>query len=222
MPYSAAARKITMNITAPGCVNDYTLWCFPDISGSIIDGGDVMVTSDLSQATETLDRGGKVLFFPEHTQRDYMIHGQYCTDFWNFERVKKACEKASLPIPAGTLGLSIKNTHPALALFPSLTSPTPQWYDIVAASSSLILDETETRPIVSVIDNPFRNHKLGLIFEAKSGKGKLMVCMANLTRLKTSIPAMQLVRSILTYMNSLEFAPREVLTPAKLRLLFTV
>jgi len=40
------------------------------------------------------------------------------------------------------------------------------------------------RPIVQVIDNVNRNHKLGLDFEFRVGKGKLLICTLDLLKLK--------------------------------------
>jgi hypothetical protein len=131
-------------------------------------------------------------------------------------------ESMNKPLPIGTLGLCIDEKHPALAGFASESYSTPHWYDIVTASCSLILDGMDVSPIVQTIDNVKRNHKLGLIFEAAVDSGKLMVCMANIYRLQSSIPAMTLARSLLKYMNSDEFNPTAVLSHAKMRLLFSV
>ncbi len=53
-------------------------------------------------------------------------------------------------------------------------------------SRPIILDATPAgyRPIVQVIDNFTRNHKLGLIFETRVGKGKLLVCAIDLLSLQ--------------------------------------
>jgi hypothetical protein len=129
------------------------------------------------------------------------------------------------PLPVGTLGLLIDKDHPALRGFPTEMHTTPQWYDIVTASCALILDGAETSefsPVVSVIDNVSRNHKLALIFEAAVRKGKLLVCMANLDRLTDSYPAMTLADSLLAYMNSPDFNPDKKLSSAKFRLILDV
>ena len=73
----------------------------------------------------------------------------------------------------------------------------------------MILDQLakDYKPIVQVIDNLERNHKLGLIFEFKSGKGKLLVCMSQLNKIADKPEAAQLYRSIISYMNSTSFQP---------------
>ena len=73
----------------------------------------------------------------------------------------------------------------------------------------MILDDTpeEFRPIVQVIDNFERNHKLGVLFECRVGSGKLMVCSCNLMEQQNFPEARQLLNSLLTYMDSENFNP---------------
>ena len=63
----------------------------------------------------------------------------------------------------------------------------------------MMLDNTgkDYRPIVQVIDNIERNHKLGLIFEFAVGKGKLLVSMADRVR----HPILKVAPSIAAYWN---------------------
>ncbi len=67
--------------------------------------------------------------------------------------------------------------------------------------------------MVQPIDTWFRSHKLGLLFECMIGPGKLMVCSMDLTSdLKQRKVARQLFHSILSYMQSEQFAPNCNLT----------
>jgi hypothetical protein len=221
MPFFSKPHRVNMTISCADIKNEYTLWCYPDRKDGYREKGDITVTSDLPEALTQLESGNNVLFFPEHIQRDFAIPGEYAADFKNFARVAAECAAKERFAPTGTMGLSIKNNHPALKQFPCETYSTPQWYDIVTASCSLMLDGTDFDPIVSTIDNVFRNHKLALIFEAKVLSGKLLVCMANLYRLQNNVPAMQLAHSLLQYMNTPAFDPAKTLSEAKMRLLFT-
>lgn len=71
------------------------------------------------------------------------------------------------------------------------------------------LDETPgLDPILEVVDNFVSNRQLGLIAEAKVGKGRLLLCSIDLLNLKDKKPeAAQLLRSLLNYMNSSKFNP---------------
>mgnify|MGYP000044713072 FL=1 len=87
----------------------------------------------------------------------------------------------------------------------------------------MILDRLsdDYRPIVQIIDNVERNHKLGLLFEFKVGNGKLLVCMSDLKAVQDKPEARQFYRSILEYMESPAFAPSYSLSVKDLQDLFT-
>jgi hypothetical protein len=64
------------------------------------------------------------------------------------------------------------------------------------------------RPLVHHIDDWFTNRKLGLLFETKAGKGKLMVCSADIAgNLDKRHAARQFRQSIELYMASDKFNP---------------
>jgi hypothetical protein len=82
--------------------------------------------------------------------------------------------------------------------------------DVEYRSKAIILDETpaDFRPILQVIDNYDRNVKLGSIFEASVGKGKLLVCALDLDTDQALRPAArQLKYSLMQYAAGKEFNP---------------
>ena len=87
----------------------------------------------------------------------------------------------------------------------------------------MILDNTpkDYLPLVQVVDNVERNHKLGLVFEFAVGKGKLLVCMSNLKAIQDKPEGRQFYSSILKYMSSDKFMPDQALTSQELTALFT-
>jgi hypothetical protein len=95
--------------------------------------------------------------------------------------------------------------------------------DFFKASGALaVLDgqPQSYRPLVQVIDNFERNHKLGLIFECRVGDGILLVCSIDLPALQGRPEARQLYSSLLQYMNSDVFDPGTKLEPALVAGLF--
>ena len=132
------------------------------------------------------------------------------TDFW--------CWPMFYNIP-GTMGLLIEPGHPALASFPTETHSNWQWYHLAQAAQPVVLDALPAtlRPVVQVLDNLDRVHRLGLIFEARVGTGRLLVCAVDLPALAEKHPeARQLLASILAYAGSEKFAPTESLDLAVL------
>ena len=95
--------------------------------------------------------------------------------------------------------------------------------DVYDRSKAIVLDDTpaDFRPIVQVIDNFERNSKLGAIFEARVGPGRLLVCTMDLDIDADKRPAArQLRRSLLDYAASDKFNPPfELSVPLLTRLL---
>ena len=136
---------------------------------------------------------------------------------------KSICEWVKKPVSPGTLGLLMNPTHPAFTHFPTDFHTNWQWFTMIKNSHPLILDQLPDnyRPIVQVIDNVERNHKLGMIQEFNVGPGKLLICMTDLETQQEYPEARQLYHSLLSYMDSSEFSPQMTLTPAQLIELFT-
>ena len=74
------------------------------------------------------------------------------------------------------------------------------------------------RPIVYLIDDWFTNRKLGMLYEARVGKGKLLVCSADLqSDLNKRPAAAQFRQSLLEYMVSKQFNPSQILNIEDIR-----
>ena len=73
----------------------------------------------------------------------------------------------------------------------------------------MILDDApaEYKPLIQTIDNFARNHKLGMIFETRYGKGGALICAIDLLNLQDRPEARQLYYSILNYVKSEKFSP---------------
>ena len=153
----------------------------------------------------------------------HSVEGGFQTDYWS-PMFAEAAKKRGGKVPPGTLGILCDPDAPALAGFPTEFHSNWQWWHLVKNSRPIILDDTpaDYRPIVQVIDNFARNHKLGLIFETKVGKGKLLVCAIDLRGLQDKPEARQLLHSLLRYVDSPAFAPKAGLDGALLSKLLRV
>ena len=94
-----------------------------------------------------------------------------------------------------------------------------QWFPVIKESHPLVLDNfaKDDKPIVQVIDNIERNHKLGLVMEWKVGKGKLLVCMSDLEKAALYPEGRAFYESVLNYMQSPDFAPASEITLDELK-----
>ena len=109
--------------------------------------------------------------------------------------------------------------HPLFARFPTEFHTDWQWYDLLNHSQALILDDTPAafRPLVQIIDNFARNHKLGSVFETRVGPGRLLVCAFDLSdNLEKRPAARQFAESLYAYLDSDDFHPPDELNMAVL------
>ena len=219
------AEKVTLALSIDGTPyrNDYSLWIYPAADKEVAPSEDICVTDDLDAHLKYLTEGGKVLWFPSKDKhKDQTVGGLFQTDYWNYRMFRTICENLDRPVSPGTLGILTDPGHPALADFPTEFHTNWQWFPIIKQSYPMILDRLsdDYRPIVQVIDNVERNHKLGLLFEFKVGNGKLLVCMSDLNAVQDKPEARQFYRSILEYMESPAFAPSYSLSAKDLQDLF--
>ena len=220
------AEKVTLALSIDGTPyrNDYSLWIYPAADKEVAPSEDICVTDDLDAHLKYLTEGGKVLWFPSKDKhKDQTVGGLFQTDYWNYRMFRTICENLDRPVSPGTLGILTDPGHPALADFTTEFYTNWQWFPIIKQSYPMILDRLsdDYRPIVQVIDNVERNHKLGLLFEFKVGNGKLLVCMSDLKAVQDKPEARQFYRSILEYMESSAFAPSYSLSAKDLQDLFT-
>jgi len=212
--------KIILSIDNTSYKNEYPVWVYPEQNGEIKTDEITVATSLNDKLLTNLNNGEKVLFFPEENSvKNNSVGGLFISDFWNFSMFKNLSKRFNRTVSPGTLGILTDPDHPVFNEFPTDFYTNWQWWNIVKNSHPLILNKTPKnyRPIVQVIDNIERNNKMGLIFEFKVGKGKLLICMTDLNKLKDHPEVSQLYKSIINYMKSEEFNPEEEITPEFLK-----
>jgi hypothetical protein len=156
------------------------------------------------------------VLFPDKTNRALTLRGSFMPVFWSPVWFPSQQPNAN--------GILCDPKHPLFANFPTELHSNWQWWHLLNNSRTLILDDTPAtfRPIVQVVDNFARNHKLGNLFEARVGKGSLLVCAMDLPRIAARQPeADQLLKSIYHYVASPDFLPSQALEPGLLEKLFT-
>jgi len=198
--------------------NSWKIWVYPAASPSY--EGDVHITDTMDQhAYAILEKGGKVLFSPRKGSVKKGSGGEivmgYSPIFWNTAWTNKQ--------PPHVMGILVDPTHPALQLFPTDYHSDYQWWGLVTEANAMKLQELgdDIQPIVRIVDDWFSNQSLGLIVEGSVGNGKIIISTADLLhdpnqRLEIS----QMKKSLLHYMNSQAFSPKNNLDKTRLRDLF--
>lgn len=221
----SSPEKTTLNIVLDGTEfkNSYPLWVYPSLDEVAIPEG-ITISSRLDNNTmEKLAGGGRVLLFPDKKEvMEQSVGGLFITDYWNYRMFKGISENNKKPVSPGTMGILTNPQHPIFNEFPTEFHSNWQWWPIVKESRPFILDNAPAKylPIVQVVDNIERNHKLGLIFEFSVGRGKLLVCMSDLKAVQDKPEAKQFYSSILKYMASEKFTPATAINAAELKNLF--
>jgi hypothetical protein len=212
----AGRYNLTLAIDGTAYRNTYQLWFYPATKDlKPLEKGIIITTKMTDEIGKKLEKGAHVLFMPDSTQfTNNTVGGLFQTDYWNYRMFKTISENNKKPVSPGTLGILTNPKHPLFNDFPTDSCTSWQWFPVIKASHPLILDNLPQpyRPIVQVIDNIERNHKLGLIFEFSIGKGSLLVCMSDLLAASKYPEGRQLYKSILEYMSSKAFAPQSRFT----------
>ena len=191
--------------------NDYPLWVYPDNGPMPMARTGITVTDSLDAAAlAALEQGGKVLWFPRREAYEgQTVGGLFTTDYWNYRMFETISRNNRRPVSPGTLGIQTDPEHPMFRHFPTDMHTNWQWFSILKQSYPFVLDKFPAgyKPIVQIIDNVERNHKLGLVFELAVGQGKLLVCMADLEAVADRPEVRQFCRSMLDYMETDAFNP---------------
>jgi hypothetical protein len=126
--------------------------------------------------------------------------------------------------PPHTTGLLVNPQHPVFADFPTQYHSNLQWAELVNGAQVMQFTEFPQgfQPLVQNIHTWFISKKIGSLFEANVGKGKLMMTSLDLqTDLDKRFVARQLLSSVLHYMNSPEFQPEHTVAMQQISDLFT-
>lgn len=203
------ASKLSFTVAIEGTEwkNAWDIWVYPPIES--LDAGDVLLTQNVEEALAALHQGRKVLLSPK-TNTLKGLEGKFVPVFWS---------PVHFPRQAGTMGLLCNPRHAALQHFPTEMHSNWQWWKLVKQSKVLVVDSIPPiEPIVESIDNFTNNRRLVSIFETKCGKGKLIMSAMDILSGESNKPEMrQMLYSLLSYMNSGNFAPRTVLSEEDIR-----
>ncbi|WP_069658987.1 exo-beta-1,4-galactosidase [Arcticibacter eurypsychrophilus] len=198
------ATKLNLEVTVAqtSFVNDWDFWVYPALETEL--KTDVYYTTVLdSKAKEVLDRGGKVFLNAAGKVvkgKEVVMH--FLPVFWNTSWFKMR--------PPHVTGMLIQSQSKAFQDFPTASHSDIQWWDIANRSQVMILEDFPLgfKPLVQPIDTWFLNRRLALVYEAKVGKGMIIVSSADLSAdVKNRPAAKQLYLSLMKYMGTDKFNP---------------
>lgn len=214
-PDAVGKAVLTLTLVETSITNRYDITILPPAK-PVVPQEAVSVVHTMGDALPLLQEGKRVLLLPETVSE--CVKGFYCTDFWCYPMFRSISESMNKEVPVGTMGLCIQAEHPIAKALYSDEYSTPQWYMPVSHADCAVLDAAPEgfTPIVQMIDNFERNHRLGLIFETKVGGGRLLISTVRTEECPDDPAMSRLAQALIDYAASDEFAPRAELDAAML------
>jgi hypothetical protein len=198
--------RLNLDISIAGTEygNDWNIWVFPVVTEAYTRKHEVYNCDTLDEkAISVLNNGGTVfLQAAGKIAKGKEVVNYFTPVFWNTSWFKMR--------PPHTLGIVCDPNHPAFDYFPATYHSDLQWWDVVNKAQVMHLEDFPKgfNPVLQPIDTWFLNRKLALVLEAKLGKGKLLLCSADLKSDLANRPAArQLLLSLENYMQSDSFNP---------------
>ena len=215
---------LTLRLEGESRENRYHLWVYPDRKEEVKPVSCEVATRMDDAMLKRLSEGAAVLWFPDHRDvADMSVGGMATPDYWNFAMFKGISEGMGKPVSPGTLSLLMDPEHPLFKEFPTEGHTDWQWWSIVNNSRPFILDAAPEglRPVIRMVDNVERNHRLGLVFEVSVEKGRLLVCMADPEALLDKPEGRQFRAALIRYADSEDFRPEFRCSPEELKRIFS-
>ena len=209
-PLPSTTLALSLEVSIGGSANTWSLWTYatPQVTPSErLRVSRRLTDGDLSY----VEAGGRLLLLPASADLpDGGVRGTFAPVFWNRLLMHS--------LPAETLGLLVDRGHPALADFPTEAHADWQWREIVEHARHLPLGDAAVTPIVRAIDDWNTNRSLAMLFECRVGRGRVLVCSADLHDRLDARPAAAHLRACLTrYADGDAFEPAAHLDAAHLR-----
>ncbi len=196
--------RLDLNLAGSGHIaNSWDIFVFPEILPDSDLAADIHYCKTLDkEALQVLRKGGTVWLDVYDGLNDaYAAKTGFTPVYWNTLTFNSQA--------IHTMGVLCDPDQPLFNKFPTQMHTNWQWWDIVTNAKAMILDQYDgIMPLVQMIDSYHSNRKLGLIFEAKCGNGKLLVSSFDLSSNIDGRPATrQMKYAIEKYLLSADFNP---------------
>jgi hypothetical protein len=214
------SEMLKLEVSVNGQGNSWNFWVYPSNKQTISGEEKVRVVQKIdAQTAQFLKNGGSVLLNLKKGTLSKEMGGDvkigFSSIFWN-----TVWTGGQAP---NTLGILCNPNHPALAEFPTEYHSDYQWWDAMSHSGAIEFSKLspDIQPIVRVIDDWVTNRPLALVFEAKVGKGKILISGIDLTTDLNKRPeAQQMLYSLKKYMTGEKFVPKSEIKLEQVQSLF--
>jgi hypothetical protein len=200
---AATSLELIVELEGSDVSNHWTIWVYPEKLPEV-QLPNVLVTNEWDTKTkEYLKNGGTVFLLADTAKVNSTIPPGFSGISWN---------AVWSGTPPDLLGILCDPANESLKYFPTEFYSNWQWFDLVRNSKPMQLDglTSTLKPLVQMIPDWNNNRKIGLVFEAKVGIGKLLMTSINLKGIESSSAvARQMMYSLQKYLASGKFNPEE-------------
>ncbi len=204
-----------------GLTNNWDFWVYADSKVTEFPKS-IKVTNTWDNNTlKLLKKGKTVLLLPKKGTLKGNLPGCFTTFYWTSFGEKGGQSSAN--------GITMNPDHALFKGFKTDSHANWNWWELLTECQPMILDQFEEKhpwpinykPIIQPIDSWKLNRKLGLVVEAKVGKGKLLICSIDIKNdLKNRPVAKQFRQSLINYMASKTFNPDTQIEVSQITSLF--
>ncbi|MBP3789168.1 MAG: beta-glucuronidase [Prevotella sp.] len=213
--------KLTLAVQLSGRIqNHWEFWVYPGTADrSPLKDGAIYIADTLdAKALKTLKKGGTVLLTAAgRVTLGSDVKQTYLPVFWNTSWFKMR--------PPHTTGAYIHKDHPLFRHgFPTDDWSNLNWWELLNKAQVMNLMELPAnyQSPIQPIDTWHVSRKLGMLVEARVGKGRLLMTTMDITRNLDHRPvARQMRKAILSYMQSNDFQPALELSVEQIQHFYT-
>lgn len=223
----ATRLDLILSVKDSDITNHWSIWVYPETLPNLPGFGNlegfstkpgkfIIAHSWNEEVKNALQKGENVFLLADTSKINSNLSASFSGISWN---------TVWSGTPPDKLGILCDPKHPALQHFPTQYHSNWQWWDIVRHSQPMNLNDFPAtfKPIVQMIPDWNKNNTIGLIFEAKAGKGKLLMTSIDLVHNMNKRPvARQMLFSLKKYISSKDFDPKKKVSFQQIKHLFKI
>lgn len=192
--------------------NSWDFWVYPQDTPIDKEIDQLIVTEWNQEVSDRLENGETLILSLSESQINGEMPYAFLPIYWTqFDKLGNS----------QSMGLICNPEHHLFNDFPTDFHTNWQWWELLRTAKPIIFDEfgmehhwsKSSRPLLQLIDGWKTNRTVGVLAEAKYGKGKILITSMDLTSdLERRIVVKQFRHSLLQYIKSAHFAPKEIVS----------
>ena len=204
---TASAFTLIVSLEGKNIMNKWDLWYYPDSKCPEIPEN-IVIVHNVEDLENNIGKVEKILFLP-NAREVKGIKTRFTPVFWS---------AVLFPDQPGSMGILCDPEHEAFSDFPTDFHADWQWWYILNNAIAVEIPENfSSSIIVQVLDNIATNRLQSMVFEFGSNGTDILVCTVGYSdENRKNLPAEQLLKSLIQYISSDNFDPKNEISSAEL------